>query len=122
MDDPIAAAVSAAAELARHGGFTSAVANHSDDIEGIGGHQNLASVASVAANITMQVSSASALALTIPADKGGGGYASDDEDDDEDDGDLDSNNGVDAERRINRSRERNREHAKKTRVSGQKHP
>jgi hypothetical protein len=113
-DDPFAAALSAAAELARHGvGFPTM-----EQVQ-IMAAANANTPTLVATNIPMQVSSVSP--VFAPTSENRKKYESDDddnEDDDVDDEDSDSKDGEDAERRIKRSRERNREHAKKTRVSG----
>lgn len=122
-DDPLAAALAAAAELARNGsGFLFAAA---------GGIPHLTSNCSPVEQ--------GSKAVTMTAESGGGGveYSSnfpvrippsspclrgtsseDDEDDDDDCDSLHGHNNVEenSERRIARSRERNREHARRTRI------
>jgi len=122
-DDPLVAALAAAAELAKNGGpflFSNNDASIPDLAQAAIEHQNSVTNSAVATATSAAPSprdSASFLPAGFPTHitVTPSQYQSEDDDEDDDE-DGDSNNEEDAERRIARSRERNREHARRTRL------
>lgn len=113
-DDPLAAALAAAAELARNGGgFLFAT---SAGMPTFGASIDSSKPMLMTTGVRGELSGfPNRIPPSSPSLRG---VTSEDEDDDDDDDDDSSHdhNGEDAERRIARSRERNREHARRTRL------
>jgi hypothetical protein len=118
-DDPLAAAIAAAAELARNGGgflfaASAGLPSHlASPIEGSKPVRLTTAAASEFSSLPNRIPPSSpSLRGTTSEDED-----EDDDKDEDDDGDsIHGHNEEDSERRIARSRERNREHARRTRI------